>query len=144
MAMDAEQFREWLLIYGADLQRWPEDIRQAGLEALDQSLACRSLQEDHAQFETMLRSRGHEEPSPDLAVRIIVAARRRERRAYSGLVELLASCFADLRLPTPVVTAAAVLIVGFVIGLWLPSATIPVDSDSTEVQTFLDSATEAL
>jgi len=40
-------------------------------------------------------------------------------------------------------TAAAVLIVGVVVGLWLP-AEGPTESESAEVQTFLDSATEAL
>jgi hypothetical protein len=144
MAMEAEQFGECLLLYGADLQRWPEAVRQAGLEALEGSLACRALKEDHLQFEAILRTRELEAPSPDLETRIIAAASRRERMASPGLAELLRSCFADLRLPAPVLTTAAVLIVGVVIGLWLPTQPVLADSESAEVQAFLDSPTEAL
>ncbi len=144
MAMNAEQFRECVLIYGADLARWPEEIRREGREAVDRSLACRALQEDHAQFEVLLRSRAHQEPKADLETRIIAAARRRERAAYPGPTEFLSSCFADLRLPAPVLTAAAVLIVGIMIGLWLPTEPVQAESESVDAQVFLDSATEAL
>jgi len=143
MTMDAEQFRECLLIHGADVQRWPEEIRRAGIEALDRSLECRSMQEECRQFEAILRSRAFEAPSPDLAFRIVSAAWRRERKASPGVIEFLAACFQDLRLPAPVLTAAAVLILGVVIGLLLPTEPVPADSESAEVQTFLD-ATEAL
>jgi hypothetical protein len=142
--MDAERFRECLLVHGAELHRWPEDIRQSGLDAMERSLECRSLQDECRQFESILRSRVFEDPSQDLAVRIVSAARRTERRASPRVMEFLAACFQDLRLPAPVLTAAAVLIIGVVIGLLLPTEPLPADSESAEVQTFLDSATEAL
>jgi hypothetical protein len=144
MAMNAEQFREAVLIYGADVHRWPDEICQAGVEALARSLECRSLQQDYAQFEASLASRAYEEPSPDLARRIVAAARRRERIAWPGLREFLASCFKDLRVPVPVVSVTAVLIVGFVVGLLMPTESPSADSELAEAQTFLDSATEAL
>lgn len=144
MTMDAERFRECLLIHGAEVHHWPESIRQEGLDAAERSSECRSLQEEHGQFEALLRSRSVEDPSPDLAVRIVSAARRTERRASPRVMEFLAACFRDLRLPAPVVTAAAVLIIGVVIGLLLPTEPVLADSESAEVQTFLDSATEAL
>lgn len=144
MTMDAERFRECLLIHGAEVNLWPDDIRPAGLEAVARSLECRALQEEHRQFESILRSRTFEDPSPDLALRIVSAARRRERRTSPRVMEFVAACFRDLRLPAPVVTAAAVLIIGVVIGLLLPTEPVLADSESAEVQTFLDSATEAL
>jgi hypothetical protein len=144
MAMDADTFRECLLLYGADLAQWPEEERQAGLEALDRSLAYRALQEDQVQFEALLRSKEPQAPRADLEARIIAAARRRERAGYPGFAEFLSSCFADLRLPAPALTAAAVLIVGIMIGLWLPAAPVQTESESVEAQVFLDSATEAL
>ena len=142
--MDAEQFRECLLTHGADLQGWPEAVRRAGLEALERSFACRALKEDHAQFEATLRTREHEAPSPGLEARIIAAARRGERIASPGPAEFLRSCFADLRLPAPVLTVAAVLTLGVVIGLWLPTEPVLAESESAEVQAFLDSPAEAL
>ena len=144
MAMETEQFRECLLIYGADLRRWPEPIRGAGLEALERSVACRALKEDHVQFEAILRTRQYEAPSPGLEARIIAAARPRARTASPGLVEFLRSCFSDLRIPAPVLTAAAVLIVGVVIGLWLPTEPVPAESESAEVQAFLEAPAETL
>jgi hypothetical protein len=142
--MDAERFRECLLFYGADVQRWPEAVRQAGLEALEQSVACRALNEDHVQFEAILRTRELEAPSPGLEARIIAAARRRERTAFPGLAEFLRSCFSDLRIPAPALTGAAVLIVGVVIGLWMPTEPVPPESESSEVQAFLNPPAEAL
>jgi hypothetical protein len=144
MTMDAERFRECLLIHGAEVHHWPEDIRQEGLEALERSMQCRALQEEHVRFESILRARAFEDPSPGLALRIVGAARRREQRKSPRIMEFLAVCFQDLRLPAPVVTAVAVLIIGVVIGLLLPTEPVLADSESAEVQTFLDSATEAL
>jgi hypothetical protein len=142
--MDTEQFRECLLLYGADLQRWPEVLRQTGVAALERSHACRALKEDHAQFEALLRTREVEVPSPYLEARIIDAARARKRAAPPGLAEFFRACFADLRLPAPVLTTAAVLIVGVGIGLWLPAEPVSAESESAEVQAFLDSPAEAL
>lgn len=144
MTMDAERFREYLLIYGAGVHRWPEEVRLAGVEAVERSSECRSLQEEHARFEATLSSRAYEEPSPDLARRIVSAARRRERNASTGIIEFLVSCFRDLRVPAPVLTTAAVLILGVVLGLLLPTESVLADPESSDVQSFLDSATEAL
>jgi hypothetical protein len=142
MAMDAEQFRECLLLYGADLQRWPEALRRAGVAAVGRSPACRALEEDQAQFEALLKAREVDAPGQGLEARIIAAAPRRERRAPPGPADFLRVCFSDLRLPAPVLTATAVLILGLVIGAWLP--TDPAESESAEVQAFLDSPAEAL
>ncbi|HET8760593.1 MAG TPA: hypothetical protein VFN94_05975 [Nitrospiria bacterium] len=142
--MNAEQFREALLIHGADVHRWPDEIRGRGVEALTRSIECRSLHEEYARFEAALASRASEAPSADFAGRIISAARPRQRRGFRGLTELLASCFADLRLPAPVLTVAAVLIVGLVVGLLLPAESPRGDSEATETLAFLDSTSEAL
>ena len=144
MAMDADRFRECLLLYGADLEEWPAGARAEGLQAVDDSPACRALREEHVQFEALLRSSELEAPRPGLEGRIIAAARRRERAGSPGVPEFLSSCFRDLRIPAPVLMAAAVLIVGIVIGLWMPSEPVLAEAESAEVQLFSDSATEAL
>jgi hypothetical protein len=140
--MDAEQFRECLLVYGADVLRWPDEIRQAGLELLGRSLECRSLQEYHARFEEVLRARRYEEPTPDLARRIISAALRRRKKPSPGLAAFLAACFADFRLPKPVLTAVAVLIVGFVVGFLLSPEQGLVGQEQSDLQEFLYAARE--
>lgn len=142
--MNAEQFRECVLFHGADVHRWPDEIRRDGVEALARSIECRSLRDEYAQLEAALGLRSYEEPGTDFARRIISAARPRERRGLRGLTGVLASCFAELRLPAPVLTVAAVLIVGVVVGLLLPAESTLADSEVAESQTFLDSGTEAL
>jgi hypothetical protein len=142
--MDAEQFHECILIHGADVRRWPEEIRQAGVDALARSIECGSLQEEYVRFEAVLASRAYDAPRPDFARRIIAAAWPRERKGFRGLTELLVSCFRDLRVPAPVVTVTAVLIVGFVVGTLLPVESTLAESDMAEAQTFLDAETEAL
>jgi len=144
MAMHADRFRECLLLYGTDLEQWPAEARAAGWQALDQSSVCRALRDDHVQFEAVLRSSEPQAPRPGLEGRIIAAARRRERAGYPGLFEFLSSCSRDLRIPAPVLVAAAVLIIGIVIGLWMPSDPVLAESESAEAQLFSDSATEAL
>ncbi len=142
--MNAEQFREAVLIHGSDVHRWPEEIRQTGLDALACSLECRSLRDDYSRLEMVMASRTLEAPRPDFSRRIIAAARPRERRGFRGLAELVASYFDDLRLPAPVVTVTAVLVMGFVVGLLLPAESTLAESEVADVQTFLDSETEAL
>ncbi len=142
MTMDGERFREYLLVYGADVQRWPEAIREAGLAALEQGGEYRSFQADHAQFEAVLSARRYEEPSPDLEQRIIAAARRREREAPLSLSAFLATCLAEIRFPQPVLTAVAVLIVGFVLGFLLPAGLGLVEPGQTDFQEFLYASSE--
>jgi hypothetical protein len=91
-----------------------------------------------------MASRKVETPRPDFARRIIAAAHPRERSAFPGVMEFLASCFRDLRVPAPVATVTAVLLVGFVVGVLLPTESTQAESELVEAQTFLDSATEAL
>jgi hypothetical protein len=144
MAMDAEHFREAVLIHGADVHRWPEEIRQEGVDALTRSVECRSLQEEYVRFEAALASRAYEAPRQDFGLRIIAAARPRERRGFRGLAELLASCFRDLRVPAPVITVTAVLVVGVVVGFLLPAESTLAESELVEAQTFLEPESEAL
>ncbi|MEN8264810.1 MAG: hypothetical protein ABFR82_15260 [Nitrospirota bacterium] len=48
MKMDIKQFSENLMLYGADVHQWPEDIRQAGLDALEKFPDLQKLSADHA------------------------------------------------------------------------------------------------
>jgi hypothetical protein len=144
MPMNAERFKECVLVYGADVYRWPGELRQAGLEALERSVECRTLHEEYSRFEQVLGSPPYEEPSPDLAARIIAAARRHERKALPTLSELLAGLFADLRLPQPALTVVAALIIGFTIGFLLPAGPSIADPEQTDARAFLDSGGEVL
>ena len=70
MTINVEEFKEKLLMYGADVRNWPKDIRSSGLKALDSSPELQKLVGDEERFEGLLKTRKYEEPSRDLAERI--------------------------------------------------------------------------
>ena len=88
-------------------------------------------------LERMLRERRFEPASPDLAQRIVVAARRRPRaeRALSP-VQWIGQLFAELRLPAPAYVIAGTLLLGFLVGLGAPLV-VGDDSEPLYVQSFL-------
>ena len=63
MTMNFEQFKEKLLMYGADVRCWPIDIRSLALKALESSPELQKLVEDEKRFEGVLNTRKYEEPS---------------------------------------------------------------------------------
>ena len=63
MTTNFEQFKENLLMYGADVRCWPKDIRSSGLKAIDSSPDLLKLVEEEERFEWVLRTRKYDEPS---------------------------------------------------------------------------------
>lgn len=140
--MDLKQFRENLLIYGADLYRWPEEIQRAGMEALGQSAELRAALADHEHFEEVLKSRKFEEPVTDLAERIISASLHQKERERFGHGSFLSSLRAELSMPRPALAAVAVLMVavlliGFAIGFSIPLGLNSAEQESAHLQEFL-------
>ncbi|HWP47465.1 MAG TPA: hypothetical protein VNM22_09915 [Candidatus Limnocylindrales bacterium] len=135
--MDLKQFKENLLLYGADVHRWPEEIRNAGLEALKNSSEFRFLADEEAKFERVLKSRKYEEPDSYLERRIISAALRIKKNPPSSLGIFLLELLAEFRLPRPALIALSILIIGFTIGFLDPIASAPTEQDPTTLQAFL-------
>ena len=88
-------------------------------------------------LEEMLRSRRVESASPDLAQRIILKARQTPQLEPFILRQWLTRVFAEFHLPNPAYVLAGTLIMGFVLGLNVPSVTTADDSDTVQVQSFL-------
>jgi hypothetical protein len=137
MTMDPKQFKENLLLYGADVHRWPEEVRNAGLEALENSSEFRSLVAEEAKFERILKSRKYEEPDSSLERRIIFAALQTKKNPPSSLGTFLLELLAEFRLPRPVLIALSILIIGFTIGFLDPITSAPTQQDPTTLQAFL-------
>jgi hypothetical protein len=85
MKTNLEEFKEKLLVYGADVHKWPRGEREAVLEALETSPELRALLAEEDRFEQVLRTRKYEEPSSDLAERIIAAAQPRTKEVRGSL-----------------------------------------------------------
>lgn len=74
-------------------------------------------------FNAWLESRSFEEPSPDLAARIVAAARAIERKPPFLIMEWLRRTFIEFHLPRPAYAMAAVLLLGFAAGFGAQTAT---------------------
>lgn len=143
MTMDPRQLKENLLLYGADLYQWPEEIRQEGLESLQRFPGLQALLAEYEQFERVLKTRKYEEPSGNLAQRIVSLSLHQEKESRIGLGFFLSRLFADeLYLPKPALILASILMIialltGFFIGFSNPSRAVLTDQRQTNLQEFL-------
>jgi hypothetical protein len=140
--MDMEQFKENLLLYGANVHHWPEEIRQAGLEAIESSSKMQALVAEHEDFERVLRARSYEEPDRNLAQRIISASLQQKQKALLSPGSLISALLNELLLPKPVLTALSivmilVLVIGFAIGFSNSSGSVMTNQEETNLQAFL-------
>jgi hypothetical protein len=90
-------------------------------------------------LDEMLKARLIQAASPDLAHRIISKAQNTPQIQVFSLGRWLKQTFAELHLPNPAYVLAGTLIMGFVVGLNIPSETATDHADTLQVQSFLDS-----
>jgi len=142
MTITLKQFKENLLVYGANVREWPEDIRQAGLKALEISSELRALLAEEERFERVLTTRWYEEPSRDLAERIVSVSLSKKKRVRRGLGGFFSELVWEFSLPKPALTAVSVLLIlvlilGFAIGFSNPIGSVPTEGTQTDLQGFL-------
>ena len=143
MTTNFEQFKEKLLMYGADVRCWPKDIRSSGLKALDSSPELQKLVEDEERFEGVLKTRKYEEPSRDLAERIAGAALPRKKKAQRNLGVFFSEILREFSLSRRALTVVSVsliftLIIGFTIGFSNPSGFVSAEQYETNLEDFLN------
>jgi hypothetical protein len=142
MRIDTKEFKEYLLVYGADLSLWPEEIRERTQAELERSTELQTIFEESMQFEKVLQNRKYEEPDPGLSHRIITASLRQEQITRQGSRTFLFNLFQEFALPKPALTAVSVLIVsvlmiGFAIGYTNPLEDVTNTEEQTNLQEFL-------
>ena len=143
MTMDPKQFKENLLLYGVDLDQWPEEIRPEGVTSLENSSILQALLAEQERFERVLKNRRYEEPSDDFAQRIISASLHQDKEASFSLRLFLSRLFADeFYFPKPALLVGttlmiAALLVGFVIGFANSTGSISTDQRQASLQEFL-------
>ena len=142
MTITLKQFKENLLVYGANVRKWPEDIRQAGLKALEISAELRALLAEEERFERVLKTRRYVEPSSNLAERIVSASQPKKKKVWPSLVGFFSELVWEFSLPKPALTAVSVslvfaLILGFVIGFSNPIGSVSTEQSQTALQEFL-------
>jgi hypothetical protein len=95
-------------------------------------------------LDRLLRSRGIEAASPDLAQRVILKSQQLPQSKSLPLWQWLRDLFAEFHLPKPAYVLASALVLGMVIGFTAPQQTGQgADENGAIIQTFL-SGDEAL
>jgi hypothetical protein len=141
MKMDRRGFEESVLLHGADLNRWPDGIRQAGTEALRGSPELKTFLVEQEKFERVLQKRKYEEPSGNLAERIVAVSLRRAEPSSFRLGLFLSRLLADeFHFAKPALVMVSILLItalvtGFFIGfsnLSGPTVTEPKEASFRE------------
>lgn len=134
--MDKQKFIDYLSIYGANLGNWPEGLREEAHTALSSSRELMEALEEEKLFEEALNMREYEEPSPDLARRIIDAAEENPAPARKSIIDVLSSVFSVIPLPRPALALPLLLILGIAAG-YIYSNYSETDTNGTQLAQLL-------
>jgi hypothetical protein len=143
MRMDPREFKEYVLLYGVNLHQWPEEVREAGAESLQNSSELQALLAEQERFEGVLRTRKYEEPSGNLVQRIISLSLRQDKRSPFNLGLFFSRLFGDeFYLPKPALIVVSIvtiiaLLTGFFIGFSNSSGQVLTDPRQANLQEFL-------
>ena len=128
--MERKEFKELLLLYGADPGAWPAEFKDEALSLLcaesEAASELTALVEEELKFEALLKERSFEEPSDYLAGKIIAfaeesATQESAARETRGLFGYL---FAEFFTPRAAVALALALVIGFMAGYMTPEASL--------------------
>ena len=138
--MEINAFKEALMLYGADINVWPEELAKEAAALLKdgdgQGKAISELIEAEAGFEALLANRTFEEPGEYLAQRIITHAEDSVPSRSSGL---WAGLFVDILTPKASFALVLVLVIGFMVGYMdRPSSYDSLYSDEMIEESFMD------
>lgn len=114
--MERNQFIEYLQLYGSDIEKWPEGLRQEALSLYRDSSEIKDLVESEKGFESILSERAFEEPSSDFERRITLSAKPKIEKEEKNSV--FSSIFDYITLPKPALTMAFLLLFGFSLGFF--------------------------
>lgn len=114
--MERNQFIEYLQLYGSDIEKWPEGLRQEALSLYRDSSEIKDLVESEKGFESILSERAFEEPSSDFERRITLSAKPKVEKEEKNSV--FSSIFDFITLPKPALTMAFLLLFGFSLGFF--------------------------
>lgn len=112
MPMTQTQFEEYLALYGAQPEHWPQELRSDAAQMMTRlDLASLVRQQEHV--DALLRALPIEPPRYGLCERIIANALSQPQ--HRGFLSWLRDC-REMLLPQPVYSLAATLALGLLIG----------------------------
>ena len=112
------------------------------MKALESFPELQALLADEERFERVLETRKYEEPTSDLAERIISVSQPKKKKVRRGLGGLFSELLWEFGLPKPALTAVSVLLIcflmiGFAIGFLDPLWSVSTEQYETNLQEFL-------
>ncbi|MEM1401170.1 MAG: hypothetical protein AAGF58_14885 [Pseudomonadota bacterium] len=136
--MDSDRFRQLLESYGANLDRWPSEEKQAALDLLARSTELQDLQRQSRELDLLLDAWEVPSPSPELYQSVLPpksVAIRKPVKAF--LIEKLMDGMSGWIVRPMAATAMAASIVasGFFTGYMVPETTVEtlLDSEVSEM-----------
>lgn len=138
--MKTDKFKEYLAIYGADINNWPEILRFAAEKELNHNEQLQQLTLDEAEFEQLAKSRVNlNMVDDDFASRIIDAALAPQTKKITLMErfqQILQEISNALPIPHPAYTFAVIAIAGFMLGVYTqPESTITAKFDGLLYET---------
>ena len=94
--------------------------------------------EQEKKIDEMLNARRIQPASRDLAQRIILKAQMTPQIQVFSLARWIKQAFAEQHLPNPAYVLAGTLMMGFVLGLNVPSHTVTDNADAVQALSFVD------
>jgi len=105
-----------LQLYGSDLSKWPDEIRDQALSLYQNSTEIKGLVNMEKSFESMLKERHIENPSSDFERRITLSAKPRNAEMES--LSVFSNVFDLINIPKPALTMVFLLLFGFTLGFF--------------------------
>ncbi|MEE9542862.1 MAG: hypothetical protein V3V95_03655 [Thermodesulfobacteriota bacterium] len=139
--MEISEFKEALMLYGADISSWPASLGKEAAALLEaggkQTKEIKQLIDEEKGFENLLNERTYEEPGDYLAQRIIAHAEDSSRNAEQR--GIFAGLFIGLLTPKTSFALALTLVIGFMIGYMDRSISYDsLDADEFVEESFVD------
>ena len=117
--MNREQFVEYLALFGSDINKWPEKIREQALSLHRESEELKGLVEKEMQFESIMNDRSVDDPTSDFERRITLSAKPRSEVTVKE--SFFSSIFSLVSVPKPALTMTLLLLFGFSVGFFFDS-----------------------
>ena len=136
MSMTEKQFKQCLILYGTEIDSWPEEIMAEAMQMQHRPVFANLVIEQQYFEEMLLNNRQCELANTDLANRIISAARTVSHPSDVSVTAWLKELL-NFIMPQPSFALATVLTLGIIIGLTIPPSS-PAGGDDILSQAYFE------
>lgn len=128
--MDLEEFDRLVSSYGANAERWPQDLRDEMRAVLARSVEARAIVEREVGLDGLIEAAAAPAPSELLRARILKSAKENRASRTERLDHWAAGLWPPGRTWGPLAALAAAAVLGIVVGTLAPSADTEADNTS--------------